>query len=202
MELDRDQLIDCVRRCNLNNIEETCKYCANCYLSDWDLGGFNCHDDLANEIISRLEADAQKIKELTEQSQKWQEAYDCADAACRELSSKCDELTEEIKDLEADYDRVYEQAAADIHGNMADGGTSCHWCMDKTRADTVRKMQEKLNDRIDRTLDVFDFDISECNAVRQVLRGVKNDISQVSKELFKEDYETWKRVSDYLSEDE
>lgn len=138
MEPDRDQLIDCVRRCNLNNIEQTCKYCANCYLSNWDLGGFNCHDDLANEIISRLEADAQKIKELTEQSQKWQEAYDCADAACRELSSKCDELTEEIKDLEADYDRVYEQAEADIHGNMADGGTSCHWCMDKTKADTVR----------------------------------------------------------------
>ena len=51
------------------------------------------------------------------------------------------ELTEEIKDLEADYDRVYEQAEADIHGNMADGGTSCHWCADKTKADTVKRMQ-------------------------------------------------------------
>ena len=56
------------------------------------------------------------------------------------------ELTEEIKDLEADYDRVYEQAEADIHGNMADGGTSCHWCMDKTKADTVKMMQSKLTD--------------------------------------------------------
>ena len=56
------------------------------------------------------------------------------------------ELTEEIKDLEADYDRVYEQAEADIHGNMADGGTSCHWCMDKTKADTVKRMQKRLND--------------------------------------------------------
>ncbi len=54
------------------------------------------------------------------------------------------ELTEEIKYLEADYDRVYEQAEADIRGNMADGGTSCHWCADKTKADTVRKMQERL----------------------------------------------------------
>ena len=51
------------------------------------------------------------------------------------------ELTEEIKDLEADYDRIYEQAEADIHGNMADGGTSCHWCMDKTKADTVKRMK-------------------------------------------------------------
>ena len=56
------------------------------------------------------------------------------------------ELTEEIKDLEADYDRVYEQAEADIHGNMADGGTSCHWCMEKTKAYTVKMMQSKLTD--------------------------------------------------------
>ena len=56
------------------------------------------------------------------------------------------ELTEEIKDLEADYDRVYEQAEADIRGNMADGGTSCHWCMEKTKAYTVKMMQSKLTD--------------------------------------------------------
>lgn len=37
---------------------------------------------------------------------------------------------DELDDLEANYDKVYEQAKADIIGNMADGGTSCHWCMD------------------------------------------------------------------------
>ena len=72
--------------------------------------------------------------------------------ACRQSSllklalALIKELTEEIKDLEADYDRVYEQAEADIHGNMADGGTSCHWCMDKTKVDTVKMMQSKLTD--------------------------------------------------------
>ena len=100
-----------------------------------------------------------------------------------EYAAKIKELTEEIKDLEAEYDRVYEQAEADIRGNMADGGTSCHWCMDKTKADTVKRMREMLNQRIDRTLDVFDFNVSECNAVRQVLRGVKDDIYQVAKEF-------------------
>ena len=54
------------------------------------------------------------------------------------------ELTEEIKDLEEDYDRVYEQAEADIHGNMADGGTSCHWCADKTKADAVKRIRHKI----------------------------------------------------------
>lgn len=56
------------------------------------------------------------------------------------------ELTEEIKDLEADYDRVYEQAEADIRGNIADGGTSCHWCMDKTKADTVKRMRSMIKE--------------------------------------------------------
>lgn len=54
------------------------------------------------------------------------------------------ELTEEIKDLEEEYDRVYEQAEADIRGNMADGGTSCHWCIAGHRADVVKKMQDRM----------------------------------------------------------
>ena len=69
----------------------------------------------------------------------------CVQTMCENALFLIKELTEEIKDLEADYDRVYEQAEADIRGNMADSGTSCHWCMDKTKADTVKRMQEQLN---------------------------------------------------------
>lgn len=57
---------------------------------------------------------------------------------------------------------------------------------DKERADTVRTMQEKLEKEIDRTIDVFDFQISECNAIRRALRGVKNDIYQIAKEVLEE----------------
>ncbi len=56
------------------------------------------------------------------------------------------ELTEEIKDLEADYDRVYEQAEADIRGNIADGGTSCHWCIAGHKRDAIRKMQTMIKE--------------------------------------------------------
>lgn len=56
------------------------------------------------------------------------------------------ELTEEIKDLEADYDRVYEQAEADILGNMADGGTSCHWCIAGHKRATIQKMQTMIKE--------------------------------------------------------
>lgn len=66
-------------------------------------------------------------------------ASGCAGNVMRDALKLIKGLTEEIKDLEADYDRVYEQAEADIRGNMADGGTSCHWCADKTKADTIRE---------------------------------------------------------------
>ena len=79
--------------------------------------------------------------------------YKAVDTSCvpfliKDALALIKELTEEIEDLEADYDRVYEQAEADIHGNMADGGTSCHWCIDKTKADTVKRMQERLNTEV------------------------------------------------------
>lgn len=51
---------------------------------------------------------------------------------------------DEYEDLCNDYDKVYEQAKADILGNMADGGTSCHWCMDEQyqrgRKETAREI--------------------------------------------------------------
>jgi hypothetical protein len=62
------------------------------------------------------------------------------------LTKENEELKSDLKDAEEEYERVYEQAEADIRGNMADGGTSCHWCIAGHRADAIRKMQEKLND--------------------------------------------------------
>ena len=51
---------------------------------------------------------------------------------------------EEIESLEAEIDKQYEQAKADILGNMADGGTSCHWCIDQHRAKAIREFAERL----------------------------------------------------------
>ena len=65
----------------------------------------------------------------------------------KKLTEENESLKADIKDLE-EYDRVYEQAEADIHGNIADGGTSCHWCVNKTKADTVKRMQEKVKDEL------------------------------------------------------
>ena len=88
------------------------------------------------------------------------------------------EFTEEIKDLEADYDRVYEQAEADIHGNIANGGTSCHWCADKTKVDTVRKMQKLFEERLDITVCGYSTD--------EVVSDVLDTLDYVAEDILKE----------------
>jgi phosphate uptake regulator len=65
-------------------------------------------------------------------------------ALIKELTEKNEELKSDLKDAEEEYERVYEQAEADIRGNMADGGTSCHWCIAGHRADVVRKIQGRM----------------------------------------------------------
>lgn len=97
----------------------------------------------------------------------------CVQTMCENALALIKELTEEIKDLEAEYDRVYEQVEADIRGNMADGGTSCHWCMDKTKADTVKRMQEGLKEYLD------DF----YNSGEDELLDVPDLIDQIAKEI-------------------
>ena len=85
----------------------------------------------------------------------------CVNADCENCPSKtiCDSDTErfvvkvfdlinrqkaEIEELEAEIDKQYEQAKADILGNMADGGTSCHWCIDQHRANAVKEFAERF----------------------------------------------------------
>ena len=102
----------------------------------------------------------------------------CREHCAKDALALIKELTEEIKDLEVEYDRVYEQAAADIHGNMADGGTSCHWCMNKTKADTVKRMQTMFKERLD---------ISVCGySTEEVVSDVLETLDRVAEEILEE----------------
>ena len=98
-----------------------------------------------NEIIKTLEC-CESHGNCQECPLSGKDIKGCMFNAMHEALELIKELCDELKFQEEQYDRVYEQAEADIRGNMADGGTSCHWCMNKTKADIVKKMQEKLND--------------------------------------------------------
>jgi hypothetical protein len=64
--------------------------------------------------------------------------------ACDEHECPVALMKAEIEMLESEIDKQYEQAKADILGNMADGGTSCHWCMEQHKAEAIKEFAERL----------------------------------------------------------
>ena len=56
-------------------------------------------------------------------------------------------MNAEIVELESEIDKQYEQAKADILGNMADGGTSCHWCIEQHEAKAIKEFAEEFEKR-------------------------------------------------------
>lgn len=88
------------------------------------------------------------------------------------------DLKTDLADAEEEYDRVYEQAEADIRGNMADGGTSCHWCMTGHRSDAIIKMQKRLEELY--TDEVITDDMTVSIGV------IKQNIKDVVKEMLED----------------
>lgn len=65
--------------------------------------------------------------EVEEEIKERKRAYATAlyNAGYRKIPENAVVLTRE------EYDKIYEQAEATVLSNIADGGTSCHWCMDE-----------------------------------------------------------------------
>lgn len=55
----------------------------------------------------------------------------------------------EIERLESEIDKQYEVAEANVRAEIADGGTSCHWCRDKVRAEAIKEFLERLKAKFD-----------------------------------------------------
>ena len=79
-------------------------------------------------------------------------------------------LENRVKELKAENERLNK-----LLEHCEDDGEYWEGKYNNAVNDTIQRMQERLEEKIDRTLNVFDFQISECDAVRQALRGVKND---------------------------
>lgn len=129
--MEREHIIKALECC-INHEGDNCHICPYHYT----LNGFNhnCKEDMCEDALAL-------IKALAEESQKWQEAYDCADSACRELSSKCDELTEENEKLN---ERLGREARCqyDLCGQIVNLSDEVKYI----KAEIVQKMQERLND--------------------------------------------------------
>lgn len=166
--MERDKIIEALECCHLKSQD-----CISC---PFTLLGEHCGnlEQSAVTLIKELTGTIDSMeRQIGEKNQELDRAY-------RTIT----ELTEEIKDLEAEYDRVYEQAEADIRGNMADGGTSCHWCADKTKADTVKRMKTLIENG-------SSWFVTTSNGIvtNRTYQLTEDKLCQIAKELLEENNE-------------
>lgn len=68
---------------------------------------------------------------------------------CEELQERNRELEQEIAELEKELDKAYETERANIQAEIADAGTSCHWCRNATVKDVAKNILQELSDFVD-----------------------------------------------------
>jgi DNA repair exonuclease SbcCD ATPase subunit len=88
----------------------------------------------ALDLINRQKAEIERLNTALDMAMKFHS----------EAADERDSANAEIERLETEYESVYEQARADILGNMADGGTSCHWCIEQHKAEAIKEFAERL----------------------------------------------------------
>lgn len=129
--------------------DSTCEQC--------QLSPFTCH--IQENALALINSQEQRIKELTEESKKWEQAYDCMHSACYELSDKCDRLTEEnerLQDLVKEVQEYNEAWVKDNHDLRAENErlvransaiNNAVLAVDRmAKADTVRKMCQQIKE--------------------------------------------------------
>lgn len=111
-------------------------------------------------IIKALESEIHRA-EYTET-----DYLDCVEVKDLKLALELiKDLQEENASLEAEIDKQYKQAKADILGNMSDGGTSCHWCIEQHRKNAFKEFAEDLK----HDACGYSFDSDESNQTYQMI---------------------------------
>lgn len=77
--------------------------------------------------------------------------FDAVKDLLKRQQAEIERLKAENAELEAEVEKQYEQARADILGNMADGGASCHWCIAEHKKNAVKDFAERLKARVKET---------------------------------------------------
>ena len=135
---------------NKENILKSAKYHSfgTCSQCDYKDYGNNCLHELLNDCVHILIEQEKGIKDLKE----------------------------EIKDWENREDKLYEEAHASLMANIKDGGTSCHWCMDDIKKNTLKELWDKLQNYIYRYPNSFDTVIYiKSEDMKKILEEIENE---------------------------
>lgn len=136
-----------------------------------------------------------EVEELTRENESLAKTVNEASELVRKLQSKVKKSKSEVEELEAERERQYEQAKADILANMADGGTSCHWCIDEhkaqAKAEVAREIFEEIEKEIKAALEsnykvLSQFEQSDelwyrVNGKIDALRGIDGFVEELKK---------------------
>ena len=63
------------------------------------------------------------------------------------LKTELQELKEENETLKQELEKTYEIERANIQAEIADAGTSCHWCQNQTVKNTAKKIYLWLEEK-------------------------------------------------------
>ncbi len=61
----------------------------------------------------------------------------------------------EIEELNAEINKQYEQAVTDIKGNLANGGVSCHWCIEQNKSEAIKEFADRFDDELAKLRDTY-----------------------------------------------
>jgi hypothetical protein len=152
MKFNADAIVKALKCCNVPS-DRACSECP--------------YHEVGAECRTKRNKDAAElIVKFAQESQKWQEAYDCADSACRELSSKCDELTEKKEE--------YCRECAELRVVLYEITDE----VNQIKADVVRKIQKLFEERLD---------ISVCGySTEEVVGDVLETLDRVAKEVLED----------------
>lgn len=162
-----------------------------------------------NEIVKALEWLESKTKEYCEQCDyKNSEVCDiCIFDKIKLALDLINRLQAENERLEKENEEQYDIARDTIRAEIADGGTSCHWCEDiiigTAKAEAYKECIEKVKEEIKQALDsnykvraeriekhnvgeTDDF-ISYCGGKIDCLRGLDDFLDNLLKEMVGED---------------
>jgi hypothetical protein len=125
-----------------------------------------CNSVLSDDALDLINRQQAKIEALQMDNEQLQS--DIINA-----NMNLEHMTAEFEELEAEYEKVYEQAEADILGNLPQGGASCHWCIDKHKEYAIKEFAERLKEYLEIT-DCDDwFEITEHGLICEIDNLVK-----------------------------
>lgn len=187
MELNAEQVIDILDKMDFFQGQRAGRELWNdkpFEVQEQDITNFSRDISSIKEYINSQE---QKIKELENRLKECENGYKgtnfldrCklhdAEEKVRKLTEENERLRVENKLLESQYESMYDSVESTLRAEIADCGTPCKWCEGKIKADTVRKMQERLKEYLD------DF----YNSGEDALLDVSDLIDQIAKEMLED----------------